>query len=152
MVQWFLEIISLHLLSVTFNLMCEFSWLEYCRYDEKHKINRSIKLRQLVLYWYLIIFYKFCIRGATEMFFTFTCMYFDFHLGTERRHLVCQNNQRKSFKTSRCFFSGCPRSGYYGGDCSSLCPRNCKGGVCDIVDGTCKACVDGFKGLQCNKG
>nr|XP_022290416.1 scavenger receptor class F member 2-like [Crassostrea virginica] len=46
---------------------------------------------------------------------------------------------------------GCPRSGYYGGDCSSLCPRNCKGGVCDIVDGTCKACVDGFKGLQCNK-
>ena len=38
------------------------------------------------------------------MFLVFTCMYFDFHLGTERRHLVCQNNQRKSFKTSR-FFS-----------------------------------------------
>ena len=50
------------------------------------------------------------------------------------------------------FFSGCPRSGYYGGDCSNLCPRNCKGGVCDIVNGTCKSCVDGFKGLQCNKG
>ena len=50
------------------------------------------------------------------------------------------------------FFSGCPRSGYYGGDCSSLCPRNCEGGVCDIVDGTCKSCLDGFEGPQCNRG
>nr|XP_022290581.1 multiple epidermal growth factor-like domains protein 10 [Crassostrea virginica] len=46
---------------------------------------------------------------------------------------------------------GCPRSGYYGGDCSSLCPRNCEGDECDIVNGTCKYCEDGFEGPQCNK-
>uniref|UniRef100_A0A8W8P5I2 Endothelial cells scavenger receptor n=1 Tax=Magallana gigas TaxID=29159 RepID=A0A8W8P5I2_MAGGI len=46
---------------------------------------------------------------------------------------------------------GCLTLGYYGEKCSTPCPKNCKGGDCDIVDGTCISCVHGYTGSICNK-
>ncbi|XP_065925384.1 uncharacterized protein [Magallana gigas] len=45
---------------------------------------------------------------------------------------------------------GCLTLGYYGENCSTPCPENCKGGDCDIVDGTCISCVPGYSGSMCN--
>nr|XP_034322152.1 protein draper isoform X3 [Crassostrea gigas] len=45
---------------------------------------------------------------------------------------------------------GCLTLGYYGENCSTPCPENCKGGDCDIVDGTCVSCVPGYSGSMCN--
>ncbi|XP_052695321.1 uncharacterized protein LOC128173685 isoform X2 [Crassostrea angulata] len=45
---------------------------------------------------------------------------------------------------------GCLTLGYYGENCSTPCPENCKGGDCDIVDGTCISCVPGYKGSMCD--
>ncbi|XP_065925501.1 uncharacterized protein [Magallana gigas] len=45
---------------------------------------------------------------------------------------------------------GCLTLGYYGENCSTPCPKNCKGGDCDIVDGTCVSCVPGYSGSMCN--
>ena len=50
------------------------------------------------------------------------------------------------------FFIGCLTLGYYGENCSTPCPENCKGGDCDIVDGTCVSCVPGYSGSMCNIG
>eukprot|EP00105_Crassostrea_gigas_P046603 XP_019930751.1 PREDICTED: uncharacterized protein LOC105347965 [Crassostrea gigas] len=46
---------------------------------------------------------------------------------------------------------GCLTLGYYGENCSTPCPENCKGGDCNIVDGTCISCVQGYKGSMCNE-
>uniref|UniRef100_A0A8W8P2J8 EGF-like domain-containing protein n=1 Tax=Magallana gigas TaxID=29159 RepID=A0A8W8P2J8_MAGGI len=46
---------------------------------------------------------------------------------------------------------GCLTLGYYGENCSTPCPENCKNGDCDIVDGTCISCVPGYRGSMCNK-
>lgn len=45
---------------------------------------------------------------------------------------------------------GCPTPGYYEVNCSSTCPQNCQEGQCNIVDGTCLGCVDGYIGPLCN--
>lgn len=50
------------------------------------------------------------------------------------------------------FLLGCPTQGYYGENCSLQCPRNCEEGHCNIVDGTCMSCVDGYSGPYCNNG
>uniref|UniRef100_A0A8W8P2G9 Ig-like domain-containing protein n=1 Tax=Magallana gigas TaxID=29159 RepID=A0A8W8P2G9_MAGGI len=46
---------------------------------------------------------------------------------------------------------GCLTLGYYGEKCSTPCPKNCKGGDCHIVAGTCISCVHGYTGSICNK-
>uniref|UniRef100_A0A8W8NYE9 EGF-like domain-containing protein n=1 Tax=Magallana gigas TaxID=29159 RepID=A0A8W8NYE9_MAGGI len=48
------------------------------------------------------------------------------------------------------YFKSCLTLGYYGENCSTPCPENCKGGDCDIVDGTCVSCVPGYSGSMCN--
>uniref|UniRef100_A0A8W8NSV0 EGF-like domain-containing protein n=1 Tax=Magallana gigas TaxID=29159 RepID=A0A8W8NSV0_MAGGI len=48
-------------------------------------------------------------------------------------------------------YTGCLKEGYYGENCSTLCPENCENGDCDIVDGTCISCVPGYRGSMCNK-
>lgn len=54
------------------------------------------------------------------------------------------------------FFSniniGCPIPGYYGENCSLSCPLKCQEGHCNIIDGTCLGCVDGYQGPHCNNG
>ncbi|XP_052693355.1 uncharacterized protein LOC128171599 [Crassostrea angulata] len=46
---------------------------------------------------------------------------------------------------------GCPAPGYYGEVCSLPCPQNCQEGHCNIVDGNCLGCVDGYRGTRCNE-
>eukprot|EP00105_Crassostrea_gigas_P027087 XP_011448302.2 PREDICTED: multiple epidermal growth factor-like domains protein 10 [Crassostrea gigas] len=46
---------------------------------------------------------------------------------------------------------GCPRSGFYGEDCSLPCSQYCQGENCNLIDGTCSVCVDGYTGAKCNK-
>ena len=45
---------------------------------------------------------------------------------------------------------GCPAPGFYGENCSFLCPRNCQEGRFDITDGTCLGCIPGYKGSLCD--
>nr|XP_034322572.1 cell death abnormality protein 1-like [Crassostrea gigas] len=45
---------------------------------------------------------------------------------------------------------GCPIPGYYGENCSFSCPLKCQEGHCNIIDGTCLGCVDGYQGQFCN--
>lgn len=47
---------------------------------------------------------------------------------------------------------GCSNSSYYGYNCSTPCHQNCLDGRCDIVDGTCLGCVQGFTGSMCDTG
>lgn len=49
------------------------------------------------------------------------------------------------------FSQGCPTLGYYGEDCSLPCPQNCQESNCNIVDGTCLGCNDGYRGATCDK-
>nr|XP_034322178.1 multiple epidermal growth factor-like domains protein 10 [Crassostrea gigas] len=44
---------------------------------------------------------------------------------------------------------GCSGPGMYGENCSLPCPQNCQESHCDIVDGTCLGCSDGYKGPKC---
>lgn len=37
----------------------------------------------------------------------------------------------------------------YGDNCSLPCPQNCQESHCDIVDGTCLGCNDGYIGPKC---
>lgn len=48
--------------------------------------------------------------------------------------------------------TGCLNSSYYGVNCSTPCHQNCLDGRCDIVDGTCLGCVQGFTGSMCDTG
>lgn len=42
--------------------------------------------------------------------------------------------------------------GIYGVNCLFNCSGNCfDGKVCDKVNGNCSFCVDGYKGLKCEK-
>lgn len=47
---------------------------------------------------------------------------------------------------------GCSTPGHYGMHCSYPCPQNCQDSHCNIVDGTCLGCVDGYMGQTCNEG
>ena len=40
--------------------------------------------------------------------------------------------------------------GLYGDDCALPCPVNCLGKVCDVTDGTCGNCSDGWTGSYCD--
>lgn len=42
--------------------------------------------------------------------------------------------------------------GYYGKNCSLSCPLKCQEGHCNVIDGTCLGCVDGYQGPYCNNG
>ena len=57
------------------------------------------------------------------------------------------HNLKKKF-----VYQGCPTPGRYGADCSLPCPENCKSGFCDIVEGSCLGCIDGYTGTLCDKG
>eukprot|EP00105_Crassostrea_gigas_P037048 XP_019921196.1 PREDICTED: scavenger receptor class F member 2-like [Crassostrea gigas] len=46
---------------------------------------------------------------------------------------------------------GCPTPGYYGENCSLPCPQTCQESNCNIVDGTCPGCNDGYRGPTCNE-
>lgn len=46
---------------------------------------------------------------------------------------------------------GCSTPGHYGMHCSYPCPQNCQDSHCNIVDGTCLGCVDGYMGQTCNE-
>uniref|UniRef100_K1PS52 Multiple epidermal growth factor-like domains 11 n=1 Tax=Magallana gigas TaxID=29159 RepID=K1PS52_MAGGI len=46
---------------------------------------------------------------------------------------------------------GCPTPAYYGENCSLLCPQDCQESYCNIVDGTCLGCNDGYRGPTCDK-
>ena len=47
-------------------------------------------------------------------------------------------------------YLGCP-PWKYGDNCSLVCPDNCNTYYCDIVNGTCDSCIDGFEGKMCNQ-
>ena len=51
--------------------------------------------------------------------------------------------------TNSLLLLACPIQGQYGVNCSTLCPENCLEGLCDIVQGTCFECVNGYKGPTC---
>lgn len=55
-------------------------------------------------------------------------------------------------KCFRLWILGCPTPDYYGEDCSLSCPQNCQESRCNIVNGTCLGCVDGYRGPNCNDG
>ncbi|XP_078328340.1 receptor-type tyrosine-protein phosphatase alpha-like isoform X2 [Crassostrea virginica] len=46
---------------------------------------------------------------------------------------------------------GCRNLSYYGESCSNECPKNCNGSRCHITEGTCFACLPGYKGAKCDK-
>ena len=50
------------------------------------------------------------------------------------------------------FVPGCPKPGYYDENCSIQCPNNCLEHLCDIVEGTCLNCVEGYTGPMCSEG
>lgn len=48
--------------------------------------------------------------------------------------------------------TGCPNASYYGDNCSTSCHQNCLDGRCDVVDGTCLGCIQGYIGSTCETG
>ncbi|XP_062610058.1 multiple epidermal growth factor-like domains protein 10 [Saccostrea cucullata] len=46
---------------------------------------------------------------------------------------------------------GCPIPELYGENCNIPCPQNCQERHCNIVDGTCLGCVEGYRGSRCEK-
>ncbi|XP_056000257.1 multiple epidermal growth factor-like domains protein 10 isoform X2 [Ostrea edulis] len=46
--------------------------------------------------------------------------------------------------------TGCAE-GKFGEDCNKQCPENCVGKICNILDGKCTRCSDGWKGDNCNQ-
>lgn len=63
----------------------------------------------------------------------------------------CEHNKTFSFSICMFYWTGCPRSGFYGEDCSLPCSQYCQGENCNLIDGTCSVCVDGYTGAKCNK-
>lgn len=67
----------------------------------------------------------------------------------------CPSNRSTSFSVVPFIYLlrlGCPTLGYYGEDCSLLCPKNCQEGHCPIVNGTCFECKVGYTGDNCDEG
>ena len=56
---------------------------------------------------------------------------------------------RYVFSKCQILLIGCPIQGFYGESCSIPCPRNCQGGHCHILKGTCLGCDDGLTGSTC---
>ena len=48
-------------------------------------------------------------------------------------------------------FLGCDNPGYYGKNCDISCPDNCKERNCEIVNGSCVSCEDGYKDQFCDQ-
>lgn len=48
------------------------------------------------------------------------------------------------------FDTGCNNAGFYGRNCDSACPTNCKDSTCQIQNGTCFSCKPGWTGLDCD--
>ncbi|XP_062571468.1 uncharacterized protein LOC134233508 [Saccostrea cucullata] len=46
---------------------------------------------------------------------------------------------------------GCYRTGVYGYSCDINCPTKCQGRRCDIVNGYCLGCTEGWSGSNCNQ-
>uniref|UniRef100_A0A8W8NWT5 Scavenger receptor class F member 2 n=2 Tax=Magallana gigas TaxID=29159 RepID=A0A8W8NWT5_MAGGI len=46
---------------------------------------------------------------------------------------------------------GCRNTGYYGRNCDSPCPTNCKDSTCHIQSGACFMCKPGWTDIHCNK-
>ncbi|XP_062568364.1 multiple epidermal growth factor-like domains protein 10 [Saccostrea cucullata] len=46
---------------------------------------------------------------------------------------------------------GCYRTGVYGYSCDINCPTKCQGRRCDIVNGNCLGCTEGWSGSKCNQ-
>lgn len=46
---------------------------------------------------------------------------------------------------------GCRESGYFGNECSLVCPKNCQESRCHIQTGYCLGCIPGYEGVGCNK-
>lgn len=42
--------------------------------------------------------------------------------------------------------------GYFGTNCSRVCPPNCQPGKCQHTDGSCTSCVEGWMGGNCTTG
>lgn len=55
------------------------------------------------------------------------------------------------FKFNPFTIQGCPKPGYFGEDCSLFCPENCQEGHCNIINGACLGCVNGYKGQNCKE-
>ncbi|XP_052686891.1 neurogenic locus notch homolog protein 4-like [Crassostrea angulata] len=47
--------------------------------------------------------------------------------------------------------TGCSSSDVYGENCNKVCPDNCQGRRCDIINGTCLSCTPGWLGEHCDK-
>eukprot|EP00105_Crassostrea_gigas_P037911 XP_019922059.1 PREDICTED: multiple epidermal growth factor-like domains protein 11 isoform X2 [Crassostrea gigas] len=47
--------------------------------------------------------------------------------------------------------TGCSSSDVYGENCDKVCPDNCQGRRCDIINGTCLSCTPGWLGVHCDK-
>lgn len=61
--------------------------------------------------------------------------------------------QKESFTfPSILLFTGCPNASYYEENCFTPCHQNCLDGRCDVVDGTCLGCIQGYTGLTCETG
>ncbi|XP_022312237.2 uncharacterized protein LOC111117411 [Crassostrea virginica] len=46
---------------------------------------------------------------------------------------------------------GCGQCGYFGSNCTSVCPATCQERRCDINTGTCLGCLPGYHGPRCNQ-
>lgn len=50
-----------------------------------------------------------------------------------------------------CYFNpGCNNTGFYGSNCDTPCPTNCKDSTCHIQNGTCFMCDPGWTGTYCD--
>ncbi|XP_052717486.1 uncharacterized protein LOC128189775 isoform X1 [Crassostrea angulata] len=45
---------------------------------------------------------------------------------------------------------GCKNDGFYGRNCDTPCPNNCKDSTCHIESGACLTCKPGWTGVHCN--
>nr|XP_034338137.1 uncharacterized protein LOC117692884 [Crassostrea gigas] len=45
---------------------------------------------------------------------------------------------------------GCKNDGFYGSNCDTPCPNNCKDSTCHIESGACLTCKPGWTGVHCN--
>lgn len=48
------------------------------------------------------------------------------------------------------FNIGCKNASFYGSNCNTPCPTNCKDSTCHILSGACFRCKPGWTGTYCN--